>query len=776
VAGIPKNAWIALVRWGLLVLIPVIWIWLDNAGRLESLENRTIDWRFRSRGEIPAPVKVIYVDIDSLSIGALGNFPWKRIYYQQVAQTLIEKAGVRAVGFDLVVSPSGVPNLIDDLPGTDEDQIEAAIIADSRALATFLFPGPPVVFGASFSATDFQTRENTQSARSFPVVATETRDLSEIEAPELTSFQVNKTTDWSPPSIGLIDTVNGETRAVYLWAPTNSRTYFHMAVELARLYWGLPPGSVHPTGDDLDFIDADGNVVAHVPMVDGQRVEINWFSAWDSPYNPRVTFAYVQEYALMLDSEDPEERALAEQFFAQEDFKDAIVLVGPVDRLLQDLAPTPFDSAPVPKVGVHGNLLKTIISGLFIERLEDRTGSKLAGWSITLGLTLLVTLLSVSHGWRGKWVRLVGPVFKVVAVAALAVYALFTFQVFESARLILPFVAPLGAAFSTSFVALAWEIVAEERRGSRIKGLFGTYLSPTLVEKMVDSGEDPRLGGHEETITAYFSDIESFSTFSEKMSPALLVELMNEYLTACTDIVQEEGGTLDKYIGDAIVAMYGAPVPLPDHAYRACVSTIRVQRRIAELREKWRDEGDKWPEVVHGLRARLGLNTGSAIIGNMGSRSRFSYTMMGDNVNLAARMESGAKSLGVYTMVTDATRLECEKHGPDKIIFRFLDRLVVKGRSQPVPVYQIVGFKEEVKDQTLECLDIFAKGMERYLLQDWDGATVLFEQSLALEPRRPGQYPKKEVNPSQVFVDRCAEMRRDPPGPGWDGVYVMKVK
>jgi adenylate cyclase len=306
--------------------------------------------------------------------------------------------------------------------------------------------------------------------------------------------------------------------------------------------------------------------------------------------------------------------------------------------------------------------------------------------------------------------------------------------------------------------------------------MFSTYLAPELVNQMVESKTDPKLGGHNEVITGYFSDIQRFSTFSELMTPEKLVELMNEYLTACTDIIQEEKGTLDKYIGDAVVAIFGAPLPVPNHAYRACVATQRVQHRIGELREKWRSEGDKWHPVVYNLRARLGLNTGPAIIGNMGSRSRFSYTMMGDNVNLAARMESGAKSLGAFTMVTEATKLECEKHGGDHVVFRYLDRIVVKGRSQPVPVFEIVGLKENVTQQTRDCLGVFAQGVERYLAQDWDGAGEFFRQSATLEPNQQSESLAIDSNPSTIFVKRCREMKDHPPGANWDGVYVMKEK
>jgi adenylate cyclase len=240
--------------------------------------------------------------------------------------------------------------------------------------------------------------------------------------------------------------------------------------------------------------------------------------------------------------------------------------------------------------------------------------------------------------------------------------------------------------------------------------------------------------------------------------------------------VQAEGGTLDKYIGDAVIAMYGAPLALHDHAYRACVAAIRVQQRNAELRQKWRHEGEKWPVIVHSLQTRIGLNSGNVVVGNMGSHSRFNYTMMGDNVNLAARMESGAKTYGVYVMATEATKLACEEHGGDRVVFRFLDRIVVKGRTQPVPVYEIVGFKETISESIAKCIRSFDIGMQAYLARDWASATAAFRQSSENEPNQPGRSVGVEINPSLVMIARCEYLEQHPPGTDWSGVYVMKEK
>jgi adenylate cyclase len=306
--------------------------------------------------------------------------------------------------------------------------------------------------------------------------------------------------------------------------------------------------------------------------------------------------------------------------------------------------------------------------------------------------------------------------------------------------------------------------------------MFGAYVAPALVARMVDSGEEPKLGGIEENITGYFSDIQSFSSFSEKLSPSRLVELMNEYLTACTDIVQAEGGTLDKYIGDAVVAIYGAPLALPDHPLRASVAALRVHRRVSELREKWKHEGDRWPDIVLNLQTRIGLNTGPAVVGNMGSHTRFNYTMMGDNVNIAARMESGAKSWGVYSMCTESTRSECERIGAGRVVFRALGRIIVKGRTQPLPIHELVALAEDATDPIRECIATFEQGLARYYARDWDGAIGLFRRSEVLEPNGPGRAPGSQSNPSQIYIRIAEGFRIHPPSAQWDGVFEMKEK
>ncbi len=747
------------MRWLLLLPIPVVWALLTHFELLDFFENRTIDWRFQKRGELQAPVKIIYVDVDSRSIDDIGNWPWTRHPFAAVTEALINRAKIKAMAFDFVLSPQGKAE------SADRNRLRAGDVELGR-LVIKMPPAtpPPVVFAASFAANEFRAAEGKIVHRGLPLVLADERKTAEIEPPEITSLETPNGAVIAPPFMGLIDTLNAGTRTVATWAPTSTREFNHMAIELARLHWGLPVGSVKRTADRLDFVRPDGGVQASVPLRDQQLVDVNWFTPWLSSENPRESFSVVYAYAMMLRSKDEAVRQKGQDYFAQDDWKDAIVLVGPVDPLLQDLASTSLDDTPVPKVGVHGNFLKTIISGTYLKRLPAW-----ATYAIIFSLTALISGFAAAGGAKGARTKL-------TAALLLTAYIWLTFELFTELHLILPLTAPIGAIFTTSFVAIIWQLIDEEKQKGRIKGMFGAYVSPELVSKMVESGDDPQLGGHDSEITAYFSDIQSFSTFSEKLGSARLVELMNEYLTACTDIVQSQGGTLDKYIGDAVVAMFGAPIPLPDHAYRACVTTQLVHLKLAELRAKWQSEGEKWPEIIWKMQTRVGLNTGVCMIGNMGSRTRFNYTMMGDNVNLAARMESGAKSWGAYTMCAEATKLACEQQGGDRVVFRALGRIVVKGRTTAVPIFEIVGLKENVTAQTRECIGLFEQGLAKHYARDWDAALALFAQSRELEPNVPGKTPGVISNPSIVYLRITEDYKVDPPEENWDGVFHMKEK
>ncbi|MBI5690974.1 MAG: adenylate/guanylate cyclase domain-containing protein [Verrucomicrobia bacterium] len=776
-SAIRKPRSFSLLRWCLLLPIPVIWGVLEYRKQLAFLENKSIDWRFQQRGELESSVKLIYVDVDSLSISALGNMPWSRDLHSKVAAALVNEAKVKAVGFDFVFSDAGIAQSAD----------ETKMTRGNREFDLFLRKQPPVVLAAGYAGWKFINVRGEKEERLLPLLSQDPRwirgETAKLVPPEIPYFLFsdragNRRFDTPAAAIGLIDTLDNGTRLVPAWTPANTGiTYYHMAVELARLHWGLPDNALRVTNGVLEFVRADGSVHARLPLIDGQLLEINWFTRWEGTKErpgPKsmpvhVEFFDVLRMAIDLESSDPQKKADAREFFSDPELRDAVVLVGPVDPLLQDLAPTSLDEEAVPKVSVHGNLLRTIVSGQLLRRPPTW-----AVFAIIGGFAVFVILLSAVGSTRTVWTTIVKELS--ILIVPVACYAWLAFFVFKHGHWVLPFTAPIGAALTTGIGGMVLHLIDLQQAKGRIKGMFGTYLAPQLVDRMVESGEDPQLGGHEEQITAYFSDIQSFSTFSEILSAKQLVDLLNEYLTACTNIVTAQGGTLDKYIGDAVVAMYGAPIKLQDHAFRACVASQLIHQRLAELRAKWKSEGDRWPELVWKMQTRIGLNTGKAVIGNMGSETRFNYTMMGDDVNLAARMESGAKSWGVYTMCSGETMEQCRKFGGDRVVFRFLNKIRVKGRSQAVPIYEIMGLKESLPPTALECRGLFDQAMAKVGARDWDGAVALFRQSAELEPLQPGKTPGVKLNASLALIEKVEDLRQMNLGDDWDGVYEMTEK
>ncbi len=313
-----------------------------------------------------------------------------------------------------------------------------------------------------------------------------------------------------------------------------------------------------------------------------------------------------------------------------------------------------------------------------------------------------------------------------------------------------------------------YNYIQEEKNKQFLKSSFGTYISPELIDEMYDSGKEPELGGEEGYHTAFFTDIQSFSAFSEKLSASDLVSLLNNYLTEMTDILMENNGTLDKYIGDAIVAFYGAPLDLKDHELLACRTAIKMQERLAVLREQWKEEGERWPEIVHHMQNRIGINTGKMVTGNMGSESRMNYTMMGDTVNLAARLESSAKQYGVYIQISDTTYESIK----DQVVVRALDFVRVMGKTEPVKVFELISEKDQEPEQYKKILPVFHEGLGYYFNQDWDKAIEAFKAADELEEMFPG----RKTNPSRIYIPRCENFKVNPPGDDWDGVWTQTSK
>jgi adenylate cyclase len=329
-------------------------------------------------------------------------------------------------------------------------------------------------------------------------------------------------------------------------------------------------------------------------------------------------------------------------------------------------------------------------------------------------------------------------------------------------------VRPSLAMGSTYLGIFLYNFLVVEKDKRFLKNTFGAYISPELIDQMIDAKEEPSLGGEEGYHTAFFTDIQSFSAFSEKLSASDLVELLNDYLTEMTDILLDNKGTLDKYIGDAIVAFYGAPAPVDNHEYWACITAIKMQESLDELRLKWQAQGDRWPDIVHHMQNRIGINTGPMVTGNMGSTMRMNYTMMGDTVNLAARLEASAKQYGIYIQVADETYKACK----DKFIWRDLDYVIVMGKTEPAQVFELIAEKGKMPLGYDKLLDAYHQALVFYRNQEWNKAIEAFKTSDELEDMFPG----RKTNPSRVYIPRCEHYKENPPGDDWDGSWALTKK
>ena len=442
-------------------------------------------------------------------------------------------------------------------------------------------------------------------------------------------------------------------------------------------------------------------------------------------------------------------------------YQGKVFVLGSTASGLFDIVSAPGDRV-FPGIFVHANLLENILNGH-----ATRVPPPLSEALVVVLAALLVALLA----WTlPPFVS--GP----LAVALALVGFSLGFKEFVESGVFHGIVDPLVAAVLAFLLSMALRYLVEAKDRRHAVAAFKSYISPELIDRMLETGEKPALGGEKKLLTAYFTDIQSFSTFSEKIGDAArLVELINEYLTAMTDILLKNGGTLDKYEGDAIIAFFGAPVTVPDHARKALLAALAMQKRLAELRAKWSSEGDKWPDAVREMRMRIGINSGEIVTGNMGSSIRMNYTMMGDDVNLAARLESGAKQYGVYVLASEATM----KLAGDDVVGRPIDRLRVVGKSEPVLVFEPLCERSELTPELERLLALWNEARAAYEAMEWDRAEALFAQCQELEPNHPDRQKGCRTTPSHVFAARCREFREHPPvapGEKWDAVYTAKSK
>ncbi|MFC1741894.1 CHASE2 domain-containing protein [Nanoarchaeota archaeon] len=436
---------------------------------------------------------------------------------------------------------------------------------------------------------------------------------------------------------------------------------------------------------------------------------------------------------------------VAEARHSPEEFEDKIVLIGATAPDLHDdyFVPTSGGKA-MPGVEVHANLLQQMITGKDLT-VAPRWVSILTIILIAIGIALLVHSLPI-------WASAIMSVITFFAYAFVAIFA------FNSGWILNIVYVPV-TIITTYIGTMVYFYISERKRRREVQGAFGKYVSKDVIQHILENPDKLKLGGQKRMITVFFSDIRGFTTISEKLSPEQLVHLLNEYLTEMTNIILRTNGVVDKYMGDAIMAFWNAPLNQPKHAESACTACLMMERRLKQLQKKWNSEG------VPPLEIGIGLNTGPAVVGNMGSYERFDYTAMGDTVNLGSRLEGLNKPYGTRILISESTR-DRIKNRP--YLVRKLDMVRVKGKNEPITIYELLCKKDRAKPALLSAARHFEKGLGLYFKQQWNPAIADFKKADSL--RNEGDAPSK------VFIERCRHFSKNSPGKKWDGVWVMKTK
>jgi len=756
----------------------------------DFIHHESLDMRFLLRGPVKPSGKVVIALVDQKSINAYGRWPWSRSLIARIIETLKE-SGVKTIGFDVLFPDPEVPHELAQFKKLAESYLTLGLLDESRKSRKFY--NKIIEAGKAFDkdalmASKMEEFGNVVLGMAFLPSHEEAEPLSNdlllkmaylsfANQDELGIFEPNIFENRTIPvpvlaraakSMGFVNTdtdTDGALRYEYMVINHDGAFFAPLGLRIVQAYLGLNNEDIV-----LHFNKKVTIGASDIPIGSNGSALINY-------YGPAFTFPSYP-VADILQGKIPTDK-----------LKDKVVLVGGAVVGFADLWPTPFSPAFY-GVEKQATVVENILQNEF---LSDPLWVQYFNIAVILflGLILGITIHRLSNLWAILF-----------SITCLVAYSAAVQIAFVKYRLVLNFTFPALQIIFTYMVIAAYRYFIEERDKRFLKSTFENYLAPEVIDNMYKSKSVPELGGESRNITAYFTDIQEFSSFSEKLTAEQLVDLLNEYLTAMTDILIYEQGCLDKYEGDAILAFFGAPADLPDHSLRAVRTALSMQKRLGELCEKWRNEkqlpdepnrntkslppeewtpGAKWPKLVQNMKMRIGINTGEIVVGNMGSTTRMNYTMMGDNVNLAARLENAAKQYGVYSIVSDHTmnmdftdESGEKKKVMDMIDARYIDKVIVVGKTEPVKIYEVCAMKGKLSKQEKMLFKIFNAAMQHYLNMEWDDAITKFKQSFKIE-----RNPDGKTTPSEVYIQRCKTYKENPPVASkekWDGVCTLRIK
>jgi len=696
----------------------------------DGYEARSYDARFRVKTadfEEGAIDDVVIVDIDQQSINDLGNYyRWRHTYHGKLID-YISQGNPAAIVFDIQFDPELDPDL-------DTNFIDATYRSGKTYHALFLSPADTLNFLYPMESAPDGFDPAPHELVLAQDIAARLPSGDRFDNIFISLLNVSRrigSANFPQDKDGI---VRRSPTAIHFSSAGQVYPSLSMAVVMDLL-------DVTNDGLEYDFPSKvlrmrsrDGQVVREVPIDEHGRMYVNFYGTFK-------TFMYLP-YSFVNPDMLPAEY-----------FENKIVLVGTSLAGLYDLRSVPVQET-YPGVEIHANAIYGMLKNEFVQIVPDTN----ILWAMILMCGILGALMGIPRA-------VISLPIMVVGIFAWTVYA---YYMFISDLTVWEIIRPASSMGFTYIAVALHHFLVIEKDKRFLKNTFGTYISPDLIDQMYKEKQEPQLGGEEGYHTAFFTDIQSFSTFSEKLSATDLVELLNEYLTEMTDILLANKGTLDKYIGDAIVAFYGAPAPIEDHEFHACLTAVKMQKRLEELRNEWESQGDRWPEIVLHMQNRIGINSGPMVTGNMGSSMRMNYTMMGDTVNLASRLEASAKQYGIYVQVAEETYKACA----DKFIWRDLDYVIVMGKTEPSRVYELIAETGNMLPGYDKLLAAYEEALELYRRQEWDKAIEAFRESDGLEDMFPG----RKTNPSRIYIPRCEHFKANPPGDDWDGSWTLTKK
>jgi adenylate cyclase len=718
-----------------------------NLGILDAVENFFYDERLKSSLEGGVDERIVIIDIDEASIAAIGRFPWRRNHFADMTNQLIDHYNVRVLGWDVVFAEADANSsfgLLEELAVTpwveenfdladwvftkmessEPDHEFARALDNDRIVLGYTLHGgsvsenlvsvgtlpKPTIPKSALTGIDL----NFMSANGYTANAEVFAKLTQAEA----GFFNNSLND----SDGVI-------RRVPLLQQYNGDLYQSLALAVARKALGNPP-------IDLLFDDGAAGVYNGQTL---KQLEIGESKVWVDenvamrvPYRgPYKSFPYISAIDV-IEGRVPKER-----------LENTIALVGTSAVGLVDLRSTPVGKNYA-GVEVHANIVAGLLDSHSKFKPQWIDGAQF-WWLVTIALLMVFILPRVGPGSAFALLLLL-----------MAGNITVSFWAWNEHNLVLPLASPVLYCLVQFLMQMSYGYAIESRRKNRLSKVFGQYIPPELVSDLDSSDEALTLEGDSREMTVLFSDVRGFTTISEGLSPRELTQLMNEFLTPITRVIHAHKGTIDKYMGDAVMAFWGAPVSDPNHAKNSLLAGMEMCEQMRELGPVFKAKG--WPEIKIGV----GLNTGTMNVGNMGSEFRMAYTVLGDAVNLGARLESLTKQYGVDIMVSEFTLASVPSFA-----FRYLDMVRVKGKDEPVKIFEPMGEMGALSDDQHHALAMWDMAISAYRGQKWKDAKQLIGELLQDDCERMIY---------RIYLERIEHFATNPPDSDWDGVYTHTSK